>query len=171
VEARGAAVTEQAFAALVDRWYGSTVRLARLLARDDETARRAARDAWLAVIADGDEVTHLAVLRATVESAAVQVAARAAEPAVDPERFEADGHRWAGWWTEAGTPQEREETPGEGEVVRALGELDPASAVVVALRDVERLSPEEVERVLDITPADQRGFLAQGRARVWEALG
>jgi len=171
VEARGAAVTEKAFAALVDRWYGSTVRLARLLARDDATARRAARDAWLSVIADGDQVTHLAVLRATVESAAVHVAARGPEPVVAAERFEVDGHRWAGWWTEAGTPQERERTPADDEVTRALAELDPASAVVVALRDVERLSPGEVQRVLDITPADQRGFLAQGRARVWEALG
>jgi DNA-directed RNA polymerase specialized sigma24 family protein len=171
VEARGAAVTEEAFAALVDRWYGSTVRLARLLARDEATARRAARDAWLTVIADRDEVTHLGVLRATVESAAVHVAARAVEPVVDPERFEADGHRWAGWWTEAGTPQEREGTPADREVTRALAALEPASAVVVALRDVERLSPEEVQRVLDITPTDQRGFLAQGRAHVWEALG
>jgi DNA-directed RNA polymerase specialized sigma24 family protein len=171
VEASGAGVTEEAFAALVDRWYASTVRLARLLARDDATARRAARDAWLRVIADGDEVTHLAVLRATVESAAVHVAARAAEPVVDPERFEADGHRWAGWWTDAGTPQDRGGAATDHEVTRVLAGLDPASAVVVTLRDVERLSPEEVQRVLDITPSDQRGFLAQGRAQVWEALG
>ena len=171
MEARGAVVTEEAFGALVDRWYGSTVRLARLLARDEATARRAAREAWLSVIAEEEALTHVAVLRATVETALVQTATRAAEPAVNPERFEADGHRWAGWWTEAGAPQDRESSPADEEVRRALAGLDPASAAVVALRDVERLSPEEVERVLDIAPADQRGFLAQGRAQVWEALG
>jgi DNA-directed RNA polymerase specialized sigma24 family protein len=171
VDVRGAAVTEEAFAALVDRWYGSTVRLARLLARDEETARRAARGAWLAAIRDNGELTHLAVLRAAVESTAAQIAARAAEPVVDPARFELKGHRWAGWWTDEGTPQKREGTAADDEVTRALAGLDPVSAAIVALRDVERLNPQEVERVLDVTPADQRGFLARGRALVWEALG
>jgi DNA-directed RNA polymerase specialized sigma24 family protein len=171
VHAREAAVTEEEFAALVDRWYGSTVRLAQLLAHDEATARRAARDAWLAAIRDDGEVTYLAVLRATVKSAAVHVAARAAEPVVDPTRFEAEGHRWAGWWTDAGTPQERERTAADDAITRALAGLDPASAAIVALRDIEGLSPQEVERVLDVTPADQRGFLAWGRALVWEALG
>ena len=171
MEARGAVVTEEAFRTLVDRWYGSTVRLARLLARDETIARRAARDAWLSVIAEDDEVTYVAVLRATVESTLVQMTTRAADAVVDPDRFEADDHRWAGWWTEAGTPQEREGSLTDEDVQRALARLDPASAAVVALRDVERLSPEEVERVLDIAPDDQRGFLAQGRAQVSEALG
>ena len=52
----------------------------------------------------------------------------------------------------------------------ALSELDPASAAIVTLRDVEGLSPQDVERVLDVTPSDQRELLARGRARVWEAL-
>jgi DNA-directed RNA polymerase specialized sigma24 family protein len=170
VEAR-AALTEEAFAALVDRWYGSTVRLARLLTRDDATARRVARDAWLAAIRDGGELTHLAVLRATVEGAAVQVAARDAEPVVDPARFEAEGSRWAGWWTDDGTPEARDRTASDDELMLSLAGLDPVSAVIVALRDVEQLSPQEVERVLGVTPADQRGFLGRGRALVCEALG
>ena len=171
MEVRKAAMPEEAFVGLVDRWYGSTVRLARLLTRDEETARRAALDAWLAAIRDGSEFTHLAVLRAAVESAAAHVASRAAGPVVDPARFEAEGHRWAGWWTDAGTPRERAHKAADAEVTRALAGLDPASAAIVALRDVERLSPQDVERVLDVTPADQRAYLARGRALVWEALG
>ena len=108
----------------VDRWYGSTVRLAWLLARDETTARRAAREAWLAVIAE-DEVTPVAVLRATVERAGQHIAARAVEAVVDLERFEAADHRWAGWWTDAGAPQERERTAADLEVARALAGLDP----------------------------------------------
>ena len=53
---------------------------------------------------------------------------------------------------------------------RARG-LDPALAAIVVLRDVERLSPEDVQLVLDLQPADQHELLAYGRARVWEALG
>jgi DNA-directed RNA polymerase specialized sigma24 family protein len=151
VEARAAALTEEAFGALVDRWYGSTVRLARLLAPDQATAQQASREAWLAAIERPAELdgglAHLVVLRATIESLAARVDAGASEreAAVDPQRFEAEGHRWAGWWTDAGAPQERERNASDEALVRALAELDPATAAIVTLRDVERLSPHEVE--------------------------
>ena len=174
MEARAAAVTEDEFAALVDRWYGSTVRFARLLAPDETTARRAARDAWLAVIeqlpALQSETTHLVLLRATLESLAARVTAGEPEPTVDAQRFEAEGHRWAGWWTDSGTPQQREHSAPDDELTRALGELDPATAVVVTLRDVEGLSAGEVELVLELTPSDQRRLLTKGRASLWTAL-
>jgi RNA polymerase sigma-70 factor (ECF subfamily) len=176
VEAPATAVTEEAFEALVDRWYGSTVRVARLLGPDDATARRATYDAWLAVIDrlpefDGDEPLHLVVLRATIESLAARVAAGDAIPAYDQECFEVEGHRWAGWWRDESAPQEWTRRPADEALTRALSELDAAIAVVVTLRDVEEVPADEVERVLELTPADQRVLLHRGRAAVWKALG
>ena len=42
--------------------------------------------------------------------------------------------------------------------------------MVVALRDVEGLSAEEVCAVMEVTPANQRVLLHRGRAHVRQAL-
>jgi DNA-directed RNA polymerase specialized sigma24 family protein len=173
VHTSGAAVGEEAFLALVDRWYGSSVRLARLLGADEITARAGTHDAWLATIdhlGELDVPPHLVVLRATVESLATRFEAGETEPTLDPERFEARGDRWEGWWRDDRTPTSWERSPADDALERALASLDPASAVVVALRDVEGLAPEEVEVVVELTPADQQALLHRGRAAVWEAL-
>jgi RNA polymerase sigma-70 factor (ECF subfamily) len=162
------------FESFVDRWYGSTVRFARLLAGDEATARRTAHDAWLSVIGrlrDLDDAAplHLVVLRATLEAIA-SPAARAPDGAVTPDAFEAEGHRWAGWWRDDTSPEDWEQPPADDALTRAMDALDPATAAVVTLRDVEELSADEVEAVLELTPSDQRALLNQGRAAVWETL-
>jgi DNA-directed RNA polymerase specialized sigma24 family protein len=163
------------FESFVDRWYGSTVRFARPLAGDDATARRAARDAWLSVIGrlrDLDDALplHLVVLRATLEALAARPAADASGAAVAPDAFEAEGHRWAGWWRDDTSPEDWEQPPADKALARALDALDPATAAVVTLRDVEELSAEDVEAVLELTPSDQRALLNRGRASVWQTL-
>ena len=166
---------DEAFSPFVERWYGSTVRLARLLSGDDETARRAARDAWLSVIGrlgelDGSAPLHLVVLRATLETLAAGPPAVAVNAPFDPDVFEVEGHRWAGWWRDDTSPEEWARPPADEALAGALAGLDPATAAVVTLRDVEQLSANEVEAVLELTPADQRALLHQGRAGVWKAL-
>jgi DNA-directed RNA polymerase specialized sigma24 family protein len=163
------------FESFVDRWYGSTVRFARLLTGDDATARRTAHDAWLSVIGrlrDLDDAAplHLVVLRTTLEALAEQPTAGAAGAAIASDAFEAEGHRWAGWWRDETSPEDWEEPPADEALARALEALDPATAAVVTLRDAEELSAEEVEAVLELTPSDQRALLNQGRAAVLQTL-
>jgi RNA polymerase sigma-70 factor (ECF subfamily) len=57
------------------------------------------------------------------------------------------------------------------DVVRgALEVLPERQRMVVALRDVEGLSAEEVCAVMEVTPANQRVLLHRGRAHVRQAL-
>ena len=111
---------------------------------------------------------HVYVLRATLESLAMQVSPGKGRR-VRPGDFEAEGTGGpaGGVTTEprrTGTPAER------GCALGALAELDPAAATILILRDVERLPAADVEQVLDLTPADQRALLHAGRAAIWKAL-
>ena len=173
MEVRRAAVTGEAFAAPVDRWYGSTVRLAWLLARDETTAETRRTRSAARGHRRGTEVTPVAVLRATVERAAGQhIAARAVGSRRRPRALRGcrpsvgrlvDGRRSA-----AGTRAHSRRPRGGARARR------PRSGVSGSRRASRRRATEpeeEVQRVVDFTPADQREFLAYGRARVWEALG
>jgi RNA polymerase sigma-70 factor (ECF subfamily) len=161
------------FAALVDRWYGSTVRLARTLARDEDTARRAAVGAWIRTVNRSEETgpAHVAVIRATIEEVASHLEAGDREAAVDPARFEPAGDRWGGWWREEGAPgTEWRIRPGGEALTGALRQLAAGPAAVVLLRDVERLPPAEVEAALGFDPDAQRALLHEGRSALRRTL-
>jgi DNA-directed RNA polymerase specialized sigma24 family protein len=165
-----------AFAGLVDRWYGPMVRLARVLAHDGELARRAAHDAWLLTIQElpalgRDEPVYRTLLGATLASAAARVEAGEAQPAVDPARFEPEDSRWSGWWLDAEMPRAWSADPGDDLLLGALERLPSAVAAVVLLRDVERLTPEDVEAIVGFAADEQRALLHQGRMGLWRALG
>jgi RNA polymerase sigma-70 factor (ECF subfamily) len=94
-------------------------------------------------------------------------------PAVDPHRFlSADHPRYPGGW--AAAPAEWSRTPDErllsGEVRelirRAIGELPARQRTVIALRDVDGCSPEEVCELLDLSEGNQRVLLHRARSRV-----
>jgi hypothetical protein len=161
---------------LVDRWYGPSVRLARALGADEATAHRAAQDGWLGVIAklpelDGEKSLHLVVLHETLEKLAAGPTTPAElRPVVPADSFEAEGHRWAGWWRDASAPTAWKDRPGDGAIARALDELDPAVAAMVMLHDVEGLSPDEIEDVSGLAPAQQRRLLHHGRLAIVRAL-
>jgi DNA-directed RNA polymerase specialized sigma24 family protein len=177
-DAAGAALDGRdadAFAQIVDRWYGSTVRLARVLTHDDALAARAARDAWLLTIdelprLEGGDALHVTLLAATHVSAAAQLDAGEVEPAVDPASFEVEGSPWQGWWLDDRAPSAWLEPPAADELARALGRLAPAAGAVVLLRDVEGLPPGEVYEVLGFEPEAQRALLHQGRTAIWRTL-
>jgi RNA polymerase sigma-70 factor (ECF subfamily) len=159
----------------VDRWYGSSVRLARVLGADETTAHRAARDGWLAVIARLAELEdqtplHVAALRSTVDEVAAKLAAEETGPAVSPDSFEDEGHGWGGWWRDEKAPKDWDQRPSDEALERALGELEPTMAAVVILRDVDRLSSEEIETVSGLAPSDQRVLLHRGRQALVDAL-
>ena len=53
---------------------------------------------------------------------------------------------------------------------QALAELPERQRMIVGLRDVEGLSAEDVCRVLDVSPVNQRVLLHRGRSRLRAVL-
>jgi len=93
------------------------------------------------------------------------------EPAVDPDRFGADG----GWvspprpW--GGGPVERL-LAGEarGVIDAAIEKLPPAQRRVITLRDIEGLGADETRELLDLSDGNQRVLLHRARSKVRQAL-
>ena len=98
------------------------------------------------------------------------------EPSVDPDRFlPADHELFPGHWA---IMPARWPTPEEGllagetrEVIAAaIAALPPAQRTVIALRDVEGWSSEEVCEALEISAGNQRILLHRARSRVRNAI-
>jgi RNA polymerase sigma-70 factor (ECF subfamily) len=98
------------------------------------------------------------------------------EPSVDPDRFlPADHALFPGHWAIMPT---RWPTPEEGlfageireVIVTAIAELPVAQRTVIALRDVEGWSSEEVCDALEISAGNQRILLHRARSQVRNAI-
>jgi RNA polymerase sigma-70 factor (ECF subfamily) len=90
-------------------------------------------------------------------------------PTVDPARFQGAGDPHPGGWREF--PEEWPEQVALTREVRAvvtdaLAELPPRQRVVVALRDLDGHTADEVCDLLDISAGNQRVLLHRGRAVV-----
>jgi RNA polymerase sigma-70 factor (ECF subfamily) len=177
---------EQAFAALVDGWSGWMLRLAREHVPSPAVAEEVVQDTWLAVLQGLDRFRGDASLRTWVyrilvnqakrrgvrERRTIPFASLAEEdtgPTVDPERFQAAGEPHPGGWRQF--PEEWPEQVTLGREVRdvvttALTELSPRQRIVVALRDLDGHSADEVCDLLDISAGNQRVLLHRGRAVV-----
>ncbi len=166
---------ESAFVSLVERYHAPMLRLAVSFVPSHAIAEEVVQDTWLAALRGLGEfegrsslktwLFRILVNRARTtgarENRTVPVAA------VDPARFDASG----GWvdppeqWIEAA--EDRAEAGKLADRVRArVDELPGRQREVVALRDVEGMSSEEVCAVLDITDANQRVLLHRGRSRL-----
>jgi RNA polymerase sigma-70 factor, ECF subfamily len=98
------------------------------------------------------------------------------EPTVDPDRFlPADHELFPGHWA---LMPVRWPTPEEGllagetrdVIAAAIAELPEAQRTVIALRDVEGWSSEEVCEALEISAGNQRILLHRARSRVRNAI-
>jgi RNA polymerase sigma-70 factor (ECF subfamily) len=184
-----------AFAALVDRHGAAMIRVAMAYVPSRAAAEEAVQETWIAVLRgiDGFEgrsslktwifrvLTNVAMRsgareRRSLPFSALAEAEDTGEPAVDPDRFlPADHERFPGHW--AITPA-RWPTPEEGllagetrEVIAAaIAGLPVAQRTVIALRDVEGWSSEEVCEALEISPGNQRILLHRARSRVRTAV-
>ena len=186
---------EQAFAALVELHSPALLRVAMAYVPSRAVAEEAVQETWIAVMRgiDGFEgrsslktwifriLTHAAMRGGSRERRSVPFAAIAAnedsgEPSVDPARFlPADHELFAGHWVLAPA---RWPTPEEGllsgetraVIVAAIEELPKAQRTVIALRDIEGWSSEEVCAALEISAGNQRILLHRARARVRAAI-
>jgi RNA polymerase sigma-70 factor (ECF subfamily) len=184
--ARLRAGDEQAFAALVDGWSGWMLRLAREHVPTASVAEEVVQETWLAVLEGLDRFRGEASLRTWVyrilsnqakrrgvrERRTVPFASLTSEdegPTVDPTRFQGAGDPHPGGWRQL--PQE---WPDQAVLTRevhdvvavALVELPPRQRAVVALRDLDGHTAEEVCEVLGISAGNQRVLLHRGRAVV-----
>ncbi len=185
--ARLRAGDDVAFAAVVRAWSPAMLRVARLHVRSHAVAEEVVQEAWLGVVRALDGFEGRAQLRTWVFRILVHTARRRggqearrpdtpAGPTVDPGRFRGDDDPWPGHWRDEAAPAdwgpEAALLAGEFRDVlqRALAELPARQRAVVELRDVHGLDAEEVCRVLDLTPANQRVLLHRARARLRAAL-
>jgi RNA polymerase sigma-70 factor, ECF subfamily len=171
------------------------IRVAMAYVPSRAAAEEAVQEAWIAVMRgiDGFEgrsslktwifriLSNVAMRTGARERRSVPFSALAAaedngEPAVDPDRFlPADHELFPGHWA---IMPARWPTPEEGllageirEVVAAaIAELPVAQRTVIALRDVEGWSSDEVCEALDITAGNQRLLLHRARSRVRNAI-
>jgi RNA polymerase sigma-70 factor, ECF subfamily len=96
------------------------------------------------------------------------------QPAVSPERFRPAGQPWPGHWTDAGAPSRWDDWPADAaashelrsRLQSAMAQLAPRQRAVLALRDVEGCSSDEVCRLLDLSAGNQRILLHRARSRM-----
>jgi RNA polymerase sigma-70 factor (ECF subfamily) len=187
---------ERVFEALVVRYQGSMLRLARTYVSDPAVAEEVVQEAWLGALRGLARfearaslrtwlfriLTNTAKTRAVREARTVPFSAlggleeTAEEPAVEPERFLAADHpRWPGHWS---APLRAWEDPEarllSGEVrarlQAAIEALPGGQRAVITLRDVEGWPPTEVCNILAISETNQRVLLHRARSRVRRAL-
>ena len=183
---------ESAFAALVDRYHPSLVRLARMYVREQSVAEEVAQETWLAVLNGIDRfegrsslktwlfriLTNRAKTRGERERRSVPFSSivDADEPAVDPDRFRSEGDQYPGGWKENPAPWEGDPEDrllaGEARalILEEIEKLPPNQRAVITLRDIEGFGSEEVRNVLELSDTNQRVLLHRARAKVRRAL-
>jgi RNA polymerase sigma-70 factor, ECF subfamily len=184
-----------AFATLVDRHSPAMIRVARAYVPSRAAAEEAVQEAWIAVVRGIDRFEGRASLKTWIFRILVNVAMRAGarerrslpfsalaeeentgEPSVDPDRFlPADHKRFPGHWAVMPsawpTPEEGVLAGETREVIAAaIAALPAAQRTVIALRDVEGWSSEEVREALEISAGNQRILLHRARTRVRRAI-
>jgi RNA polymerase sigma-70 factor (ECF subfamily) len=178
---------EQAFAALVDRYGPSLLRLARLHVSSRAVAEEVVQETWLAVLTGIERfegrsslktwlfriLTNKAKTRGQREGRTLPFSSFASDgdedqTAVAVERF-ARGGAWA--TPPRGVPEERLlAAEARARVEQAISALPANQRAVITLRDVEGLSAEEACNVLDLSETNQRVLLHRARAKVRSAL-
>lgn len=181
--ARLRAGDEQAFVILVQRYRASMLQLAAGYVPSQAVAEEVVQDTWLGVLRGLGNFEERASVRTWVFRILVNrarttgarerrtVAIGAFEPAVDQARFDATGH-WADpperWLEQVDDRLTAEKMAVQ--VRQAMASLPARQREVVALRDIEGMSSEEVCGVLEITEINQRVLLHRGRSRLRQVL-
>ncbi len=178
---------ERAFVLAVETWTPAMTRIARAFSGDPEVSTEIVRESWLSVVArlSVNEEHDGRRLRAVVFESVVERARAAARergsahvlatsdlgsgPTVDPARFRPAGDQYPGGWR-AFPPVWPVEADVRQVVLGALDRLPGMQQVVVTLRDHQGCSADEVCRLLDLAPEQQRTLLHRGRAQLRQAI-
>jgi RNA polymerase sigma-70 factor (ECF subfamily) len=182
---------EAAFAELMREYGAGMLRVAQMFVSSRAVAEEVVQEAWLGVLKgigrfEGRSslktwlfriVANTAKTRGVREARSIPFSALGAaegEPAVDPDRFLGAGERFPGHWAvppQAWAPEGRLLGQETLEIIeRELERLPPAQRAVIAMRDIQGFSSEEVCNALDLTETNQRVLLHRARSKVRAAL-
>src|ERR1700722_8822046 len=174
---------EEAFVALVGRHNHALFYVARSFVPSDAIAEEVVQDTWMAVVRGLSKFEGRSSIKTWLMSIAVNRARStgtresrvrplsSSEVAVDPNRFDTNGH-----WV---TPPEYFMEDVEDRVIAgllsdrirlSLKNLPVSQRQVVTLRDVEGLDSKEVCQLLEISEVNQRVLLHRGRSRLRQDL-
>jgi RNA polymerase sigma-70 factor, ECF subfamily len=184
---------EDAFAALLDRYYDSMLRVARLHVATREAAEDVVQETFLGVIRGIDRFEGRSALKTwmfrilvnraksrgeregrTKPFSSLAPELESDEPSVDPDRF-LDSGRWCGFWQAPPSTQHLPEAHAlaaeAGErVLAAIAVLPPNQRLVITLRDVQGFSSAEVCELMAISEANQRVLLHRARSKARATL-
>jgi RNA polymerase sigma-70 factor, ECF subfamily len=188
---------EDAFVALVSRYYSAMLSLALLYVPSHAVAEEVVQETWLAVLQgisrfEGRSslktwmfhiLVNIAKTRGQREERSIPLSSLAEldldrdEPAVEPERFLPPDHElWPHGWLHA--PQSWAALPEEQllsretgmHIQQAIAALPPMQREVIRLRDLEGWSGEEVCNTLELSETNQRVLLHRARSKVRASL-
>ena len=190
-----AAGSQAALATLYDRHADAVYAAASRLTSDRQVAEEVVQETWLGVLKGLDRFEGRSSLRTWIFKIAAGLARtravpewrgrpfssldgvdpEGAEPSVEPDRFFAAHHAFAGHWARPPVawqaPEERLLSSETRDVVRAaIAQLPPAQRLVLTMRDVEGWSAGETCEALGITDANQRVLLHRARCKARDAL-
>jgi RNA polymerase sigma-70 factor (ECF subfamily) len=136
----------------------------------DRFEGRSALGTWMFSILTNQAKTHTARERRAVPFSSVGSRGDD-EPAVDADRFQKDGDAWPGHWATPPRPWQKPERRLLSLEVReqlrgALAQLPARQRAIVALRDIDGASAEEVCELLGLSQENQRVLLHRGRSRL-----
>lgn len=165
--------------------HGPLTKLALAFVGTKAAAEEVVQETWLAVVVEldlfegrssirtwiGSILVKRAKTRGVREKRSVPFSALGTEEAapIEAARFSARGY-----WSDPPRRWDAESLVLRKEarqaIERELEALPPAQRTIVALRDIEEWTSEEVCNVLEITETNQRVLLHRGRARLRAAL-
>lgn len=186
---------EAAFAALVERWHGSLLRLAMTFVPGRAVAEEVVQETWVAVLeglAGFEErsslktwifriLTNRAKTRGGRERRYVPFLSSEepeadTEAAVDAARFRQEGMmagHWAlppGRWDDDTPEKLLLNSEARKYLEEAIDHLPPLQRQVITLRDIEGMSAEETCNILSLSETNQRVLLHRARSRVRRAI-
>jgi RNA polymerase sigma-70 factor (ECF subfamily) len=184
---------ERTFRELFARTYPMMKRVARGYVASEAVAEEVVQETWMAVVTGIERfqgrsalgtwifsiLTNQAKTHSARERRALPFSCVAPtdvkEPAVDPDRFQKGDEAWPGHWATPPRPWHQPERrllslEARAQLNQALAQLPERQRLIVALRDVEGLSAEEVCDLLRLSQENQRVLLHRGRSRVRACL-
>jgi RNA polymerase sigma-70 factor, ECF subfamily len=187
---------ESAFETLLSRHDAAMRRVARTFVRTDSAADEVVQDAWLGVLRGLDGFEGRSSLRTWIFQILLNNARTRGqrerrtlpfsslrrsnqegrdEPAVDADRFQGRRGEYPGHWArppaEWDSPEERLAGDAAREVLlSAISKLPERQREVLALRDIQGYTAEDVCNALRLTETNQRVLLHRARSKVRAAL-